>query len=163
MKRATWGLWITGASALCLAASFAVAGPKGKDPFVGTWQYDAAKATFTGAPAYKAGKVVISEHKGVFKVVADLTTADGRAVHTEYAGPTDGSDIKVSGNPMADSLTLLRPDRNTVIRTDRRGGKVVYVLTTTVAKDGKSYTGSGRGTTVDGHQFTSSAVWNRVK
>ena len=163
MKRASWGFWFAGVAALCLASSFAVAASKGKDPFAGTWQYDATKSTFTGAPALKAGTVVITPTKDGFKVSADTTQADGKVIHTEYAATTDGNDVKVSGSPMLDSLTMVRPDRNTIIRTDRRGGKVVFTVILTVAKDGKSYTGSGRGTTLDGKQFTSSTLWNRVK
>ncbi len=163
MKRASWRYGIATATALCLATSFAAAAPKGKDPFAGTWQLDVAKSSWTGVKGYTAGKNVIAVNKSEFKVSTELTSPDNKVVHSEYTGAADGNDIKVTGSPSVDTLTLLRPDKNTVIRTDRRGGKVVLILTITMEKDGKSYTSSGRGTSVDGHQFTVTAVWNRVK
>ena len=162
MKRASWRYSIAAAAALCLATSFAAAAPKGKDPFAGTWQLDVAKSSWKGVPGLTAGKNVITVNKSEFKVSSEVT-ADGKVIHTEYAGAADGKDIKVTGNPSVDSLTLLRPDKYTVIRTDRRGGKVVSVGTITMEKDGKSYSGSYRGTSLDGHQYTSTTVWNRVK
>ena len=163
MKRASWKYWIAAATALCLATSFAVAAPKGKDPFAGTWQLDVAKSSWKGVPGFTAGKNVITVIKNEFKVSSEITTADGKVIHSEYSGATDGNDIKMTGNPSVDSLTLLRPDKYTVIRTDRRGGKVVAIGTITMEKDGKSYSGSYRGTSLDGHQYTATTVWNRVK
>jgi hypothetical protein len=155
--------WIIPGVAVLLLGTSAVAGAHGKDPFVGSWQYDAAHSSFTGIPAYASAKVMVSAQKKDVKVVSDATLADGKTVHYEYAGPTDGSDVAVTGNASFSSVTLLRPDAHTVIRTDRRAGRVVGILTVTVDKDGKSMTGVSRGVTADNHTYTTNIVFTRVK
>ncbi len=155
--------WMTTGVAISLLGASAVAGAHGKDPFAGNWQYDAAHSSFTGVPAYASGKLSISSKKNVVKVVADSTLADGKVIHYEYEGPTDGSDIAVTGNAPFSSVTLLRPDANTAIRTDRRAGRVVAISTVTAEKGGKTLSAAVRGVTPDNHPYSGSLVWNRVK
>ena len=163
MNRGFRGLALTLVGALCLVAVIAPAAAKGKSAFVGNWQFDAAKSTFTGRPGYASAKLAVTAIKGGYKVVADLVGADGKAIHSEYIGPYDGSSLAVSGSPMFDSVSVLEPDRNSVVRTERRGGTVVGTTMATVEKNGKSFTSNGRGTMPDGHQYTYTSVWNRVK
>jgi hypothetical protein len=163
MKTGKMGLWVTVIGALCLAASAASAASKSMSGFVGHWEFDAAQSTFTGRPAYKSAKLSITAVKGGSKLSGDFVGADGTTVHVEYSGPADGSDIAVTGTPLFDSVTMLVPDSHTLIRTERRAGKVVGVTTVTLAKDGKSFTGSARGTMPDGHQYTATTYWKRVK
>jgi hypothetical protein len=106
---------------------------------------------------------VLKAIKGGVDSNVTVTPVEGAPVHYQYSGRTDGSDIAVTGSASMDSLTLVRIDKHTAIRTDRRGGKVVGVTTLTLAKDGKSFTAAGRGTLPDGRPFTSTTTWTRVK
>ena len=163
MNRGIRGLVLTIIGAVCLVAASAPAVAKGKDPFAGNWQMDSAKSTFSGRPAFQSAKVTISAIKGGHKVVGDVVAADGQKVHYEYAGPADGSSIAVTGAPSYDSITMLEPDKDTIIRTERRAGKVVGITTATVEKGGKTLTVNGRGTGPDGKQFTIALIYNKVK
>lgn len=163
MNRGIRGLALTVLSAACLVAASAPAAAKGKDLFVGNWQFDAAKSTFTGRPAYASAKVSITAIKGGHKVSGDVVTADGQKLHYEYSGPSDGSSIAVTGAPMYDSASVLEPDKLTMVRTERRAGKVVGITTAVVDKGGKTFTASGRGTAPDGKQYTVVTVWSKVK
>jgi hypothetical protein len=163
MNRGIRGLALTVIGAVCLVAASAPAAAKGKDPFVGHWQYDAAKSTFTGGAPYQSQNVTVTAVKGGHKVSADLVTADGKTVHVEYGGPSDGSSLAVTGAMSFDSVTVLQPDKNTMVRTERRGGKVCGITTVVIDKNGKSGTATSRGTTPDGHQYTSVVVFNKVK
>jgi len=163
MKTGKMGLWVALIGTLCLAASGASAASKSMSGFVGHWELDAAQSTFTGRPAYKSAKLVITGVKGGSKLSGDYVGADGKTTHVEYAGPADGSDVAVTGTPFFDTVTMLMPDSHTLIRTERRAGKVVGVTTVTLAKNGKSFTASGRGTMPDGHQYTATTYWKRVK
>ena len=162
MKTGKMGLWVTVFGALILAASAASAS-KARNVIAGIWEFDAAQSTVTGRPAYKSAKLVITAIKGGSKFVGDFVGADGKTIHVEYSGPADGSDVAVSGSAMFDSVTMLEPDSHTLIRTERRSGKVVGTTIATLAKDGKSFSASGRGTGPDGHQYTFTNVWKRVK
>ena len=163
MKTGKMGLWVTVFGALILATSAASAASKGKNVIGGIWEFDAAQSTFTGRPAYKSAKIVVTAVKGGSKFAGDFTLADGKTMHTEYSGPADGSDIAVTGSPAFDSVTMLEPDSHTMIRTERRAGKVVGTTIVTLAKNGKSFSASGRGTLPDGHPYTFTSVWKRVK
>ncbi len=161
MKRGIWGRALVGAAALCLVTSVATAA--GKDALVGNWDLDAAKSSVNGAAAYKSGHVSVTALKAGYKGVVDLVPATGNPVHYEYSPTYDGSSVPVTGNTYFDSATVLRVDRNTTIRTERRGGKVVGVTTIEVAKDGKTFTSSSKGTLPDGKQFNRTLSWNRAK
>jgi hypothetical protein len=160
MKRGIWGRTLTAIAALCLVSSVGMAAGKGKESIVGNWDLDVAKSTMAGV---RSGHVSVSAVKGGFKAVVDYVPAAGAAIHYEYSGGYDGMDIPVVGNTYFDSCTMLRVDRNTTIRTERRGGKVVGITTIEIAKDGKTFSGSSKGTMPDGRQFTRTAVFNRAK
>ncbi len=163
MKRGIWGRTLAGIAALCLVSSVATAAGKGKEAIVGNWDLDVAKSTASGMPAFNSGHASVSATKGGFKAVVDYVPASGAAVHYEYSGAYDGMNIPVAGNTYFDSCTMLRVDRDTTIRTERRGGNVVGITTIEVAKDGKSFSSTAKGTLPDGHQFTRTTVWNRAK
>jgi hypothetical protein len=161
MKRGYFGRTLIGIAALGLMASAAVA--KGTDPIVGSWELDAAKSTATGRPALKSAHAVITSAKDGMHGSVDAVPASGPAVHYDWVGQYDGSETRVNGNTYYDTFDVIRADKNTLIRTERRGGKVVGITTIEVSKDGKSMTASSRGTLPDGHQFTANSVYKRVK
>ena len=161
MKRGMIWRALTGAA---LGLAFFGAHAAGKDVRVGNWDLDVGKSTFTGRPAPKGGHVSITAVKGgALKAVVDYQQASGAALHYEYTGKADGNDVPVTGNTYFDSVTVIAPDAPTLIRTERRGGKVVGITTIEVSKDGKTMTGTGKGTLPDGHQFSGSTVWVRAK
>lgn len=147
-----------------LTLSMGGASAAGKDVMVGNWDLDVGKSTFVGRPAPKSGHVSITAVKGGgLKAVVDYQQASGAPLHYEYTGNTDGADAPVTGNTYFDSATMIRTDKHTTIRTERRGGKVVGITTIEVAKDGKSMTGTSKGTLPDGHQFSGTTFWTRAK
>jgi hypothetical protein len=163
MKKGIWGRMLLGTAALCLMASVATAASPGKDPMVGNWDLDTSKSDASGQAALKSGHVSITAIKEARKSVVDLVPASGAPIHYEATFKYDGMDAPVVGNAYFDSATMLRVDSHTLIRTERRGGQVVGVTTIEVAKDGKSFTGTAKGTAPDGKQFTRTLVWTRAK
>ena len=161
MKRTIAGVGLALFGLLSLAATGALAA--GSDPFAGHWALNAAKSTYTGMAGGTSGKTTIGTVKGGIKSTTDVTYADGHAVHYEISGKADGSDIAVAGSPLFDSVTVLRPDRHTVIRTERRGGKMVGITTITVSDDGKMLTAMRRGISIAGPQPSYTSVWDRAR
>jgi hypothetical protein len=161
MKSGIWTRTQVGIAALCLVASVATAA--GKDSLVGNWDLDAAKSNVSGMTAFKSGHVSVTGIKDGVKGVVDLVPATGNPIHYEYSGTYDGTSFPVTGNTYFDSATLGRVDRNTSIRTERRGGKVVGVTTIEVSTNGKTLTSSSKGTLPDGKQFSRTLTWGRVK
>jgi hypothetical protein len=146
----------------CLVMATAVAA-SASDPIAGEWDLDAAKSTVNGQPAFKSGHVSAVVTKDGRKASVDIVPSSGAAVHYEFAGKYDGETFPVTGNASFDSASMVKPDRNTTIRTERRAGKVVSITTIEVAKDGKTFTSTSKGTSPDGHSFTRTLTWTRAK
>lgn len=161
MKNGIWGRALVGVAALCLVASVATA--KGKDAIVGNWDLDVAKSTVSGAAMFKSGHVAATAIKGGYHAAVDLVPASGAPIHYEYDALEDGASVTVSGSTYFDSATVLRVGHNTIIRTERRGGKVVGVTTIEIAKDGKTFASSSKGTGTDGKPFSRALSWTRSK
>jgi hypothetical protein len=78
-----------------------------------------------------------------------------------YTANYDGKDYPMVGSPVADTVAFRKIDANTVERTDKKGGKVVQVLTRVMAKDGKSMTVTTKGTTPKGAPIHNVSVFEK--
>jgi hypothetical protein len=134
----------------------------GRNPFLGTWEYDAARSSFVGRAPYRSARLSFTAVREGTRVVADIVVASGELFHFEYSGPEDGTFVAVSGNPYYDSAATVRSDARTVVRTERREGKVIGSTTMQVSEDGRSLTASGRRTVPDGGLYTSVITWRRA-
>ena len=163
MNKGIWGRALIGTVALCLVASVAAAASKGRHAFVGEWDLDAPRSTVNGQAGFTSGHVSITAAKNTYKTVVDLAPATGAALHYEHSFSFDGSSSPVTGNTYFDSATMLAPDRNSAIRTERRGGKVVGSTTIEVSKNGKVLSSSSKGTGLDGKPYARALTWTRTK
>jgi hypothetical protein len=162
MKRTIAGLSLALLVTVSLLAPGAAAAA-GADKFAGKWVMNASKSQFSGPTALASSTVSIStaKHGGV-KMTGDATFTNGQTAHYEYGGPTDGSGLPVTGNVPWDNVTLLHPDKSTLIRTERKGGKLVGITTATLSADGKSFT-SVRRPLGSEPAMGYTAVWERAK
>jgi hypothetical protein len=112
------------------------------DPWVGTWKVNLAKSKYDPGPAPKtAGTVKIEVAGNGYKVTTDDMNAQGVATHEEQTVATvDGKDYPIKGSADVDSVSLKKIDANTFIQSDKKGGAVVRMSRTVIAKDGKTYT-----------------------
>jgi hypothetical protein len=55
-----------------------------------------------------------------------------------YDAKYDGKDYPMKGRPAGYTVSLKKVDARTVVRTDKRDGKIVGILTMTVSADGKT-------------------------
>jgi hypothetical protein len=143
-----------------LVASSAYA--KGGDAIIGSWTIDTAKSSMTGRAPLTSGHSTWTAGKDGLHAVLDLSSADGK-LHYEFTAQTDGTPAAVTGNTYFDSCTLVRLDKNTMMRTERRGGHVVGTTYYVVAKDSKTMNISTRGLWPDGSVTKGDSVWNRAK
>ena len=100
------------------------AGPSGAHAVSGSWQQD--KMT----EANDALSVVTYEMGGDhFKM-----SSNGQSYNAKF----DGKDYPVEGDPGHTVVSLKRVDANTIVETDKRGGKVTDEIRIAAAKDGKT-------------------------
>ncbi|RDJ00698.1 hypothetical protein DVT68_06200 [Dyella solisilvae] len=91
--------------------------------FDGTWKVDMSKVQMPKQPDV----VVVQNGEYACKTCVP-----------PFQVKADGQDHAVSGHPYYDSVALTVVDARTVKETDKKAGKVVTIVTTTVAPDGKS-------------------------
>jgi len=100
-------------------------GPAGSHPVSGAWRvasYDSQS---------DAGLTISFQQEGD---TFHMRTPTGQS----YAVKLDGSEAPFTGDPGVTSVAVQKTGERTVVETDRRDGKVVYVITMTVAADGGS-------------------------
>jgi ABC-type xylose transport system substrate-binding protein len=147
-------------AALVTVASGAFAqAPKG---LVGTWKLDLAKSTFSPGPAPKSMTITYTaEGTDGIKIAVDVATTEGAAQHWEMTAHYDGKDYPVTGNPMADTISLKRIDDRTGESTFKKDGKVTATNTRMLSADGKTLTITSTGTTADGKPRKDVQVFER--
>ena len=150
-------LFVLGLAAF--VASIASAQPA--DVGLGTWKLNVEKSKFSPGPPPKSVTTRFEPAGKAVKWSSDRIDAEGKAFRAEYTGEYDGKDHPLKGSPTADTISLRRIDALTTERINKKGGKVVSTETRTVAKDGKSYTTTVKGTTAKGEPIDHVMVFDK--
>ena len=153
MRPRTIGLTL----ALCVVA---VAATFASDANMGTWKLNEAKSKIA-AGTVKNDTVVYEAAGESVKVVIDGTSADGKAVHTEWTGKFDGKDYAVTGDTLSDMRSYTRVNANTLAFTAKKAGKVTLNGRVVVSADGKSRTVTTHATDAKGMKVTSTTVYDK--
>jgi len=156
-------LWRTalGFSAIVFAASTNSLIAQAAEPLAGTWELNVAKSKFTPGPLPRsqtrtyevAGQQIKSAQKGV--------DAEGKPTLVQYTANFDGKDYPYTGSPDFDTVAMTRVDKSTISFTQKRAGKVALKGTTSVSKDGRTMTISGKGTNVKGQAMDVMFVFDK--
>ncbi len=77
------------------------------------------------------------------KVVEDLAWANGNAVQRRWTAKYDGKDYPVEGDPRMDTISLKKPNPNTIDYVVKKSGKQFASGKWVVSKDGKTSTNTG--------------------
>lgn len=158
--------------ALCLAltamlvassidASAELGAPTQRDPRIGRWRVNIAQSKWDPGPAPKRQTLVVEAAGQGEKVTSEITAADGTTTVTTYTAAFDGSDYPLIGSLVADMVSLRRIDERTTERTDKKGGRVVQVITRVVSPDGKTMTATVKGTGPKGQPVHNVLVFER--
>jgi hypothetical protein len=102
--------------------------------------------------------------KGGMKITVENTNAEGRKATWTYTTMFDGKDEPVSGDTRTETTAVKKIDAHTNEITNKRGGRVIQVITNVLSADGntinntyKNYNEKGEATT------TTTAVYERIK
>ena len=130
------------------------------DPGMGTWKLNAEKSKFTPGPAPKSLTTRFEPSGKSVKWTAERVGADGKASTSEFIGSYDGKEYPVK-SPTADAVILRRIDAHITERVNKKDGKLVSTERRVVAKDGKSYTTTVKGTTAKGEPIDIVMVFDK--
>ena len=123
------------------------------DPFVGTWKLGATRFKCTTGTLNKDLTVVVSESGGDLDFDATGTTTEGSPYSNHFAAPVKGGAGKiVSSQSPYDAVSARRSSASRRVSTFSKGGKVVYIVNSTVSADRKTMTAIVKGTNAAGRQ-----------
>jgi hypothetical protein len=133
------------------------------DPRIGSWKLNVARSTYSPGPAPQSLMVKVEAAAGQGeKTTTDFVNADGTRTTTQYTANFDGKNSPLTGSQLgADMVSLKRIDARTTERTDKKGDKVVQVLTRVVSPDGKTMTVTTKGTDAQGQAMNNVGVFEK--
>jgi hypothetical protein len=132
------------------------------DPRIGTWKLNVAQSTYSPGPAPQSLMVKVEAAGQGEKATADFVNADGTRTTTVYTANFDGKDSPLTGSQFgADMVSLKRIDARTTERTDKKGDKIVQVLTRVVSQDGKTMSVTTKGTDAQGKAVDNVVVFEK--
>ncbi|HZQ90599.1 MAG TPA: hypothetical protein VFA60_02270 [Terriglobales bacterium] len=130
------------------------------DNFSGTWKLNESKSKIA-AGAAKNSTVVYEAAGDQTKVTVDGTSADGKAIHSEWTGKWDGKDYPVTGGENEDTRAYTKVNDHTLSFTSKKGGKVTNNGRIVVSADGKTRTVTTHSTDASGKKMSSTAVYEK--
>jgi hypothetical protein len=131
------------------------------DQLSGTWKMNAEKSKYSPGPPPKSVTVVVESDENNYKVEATGTDGDGKPIHVQYSAKFDGKDYPATGIANADTVSAKRIDQNTVETVQKKDGKVMMTITTTMSRDGKTRTSTWHGKNAEGKDVHNVVVFER--
>ena len=156
MKAKQFLLGVAVVAGFGLAALSASAAPSAK--FIGTWNLDLSGMPASPPPPKSITLTTTDAGSGKWKTTIESVGADGKATKSEVTYAVDGKDYPVTGDPTMDSNSFTSPEPNTLVILEKKGGKLVDTLTTTLSADGNTQNAST--VSADG-KTTAKGAWKR--
>jgi hypothetical protein len=138
-----------------------IAAAADSDPVVGTWQLNAAKSTYTNAPAPKSQTRTYSQSGSTITLVMKTVGADGKETTVQTSYQLDGKDYPITGAREYDALSAQQVNPRTASFTLKKAGKTVGTTTRTVSKDGKHLLSKSSATSAKGEKTGSVQVFDK--
>lgn len=133
------------------------------DPFVGTWKLNVAKSTIPQSQqTTKELTVVMRELGDQIELTATGTRTDGSAILSRSTRPKQGGVIEDQTAPPAGRssiITVISPGNS--YQTTLQNAKQVRVSHIVVSKDGKTMTGTIKGTDAKGKPYEGIELFDR--
>jgi hypothetical protein len=101
---------------------------------------------------------------GGMKVTVESTNAQGRKATWTYNTMFDGKDMPVSGDTRTETSAVRKIDDRTTEITNKRGGRVVQVITNVLSADGNTINNTYKNYNEQGDvTSTTTAVYERIR
>jgi hypothetical protein len=127
---------------------------------MGTWKLNEAKSKFK--PGTTKNTMVVYEAAGdQVKVTVNGVNAKGKSTRNQWTGKFDGKNYPVTGDPNSDARSYKKINDRTLALTIWYHGRVVGTGRIVISADGKSRTVTSSGTDAKGHDFKSTAVYDK--
>ena len=137
---------------LTLVVAVSTIGIFAADNSLGTWTRDVAKTKVTPTPVspVKSQTIVREAANGGVKHTSKTERMDGVVSESTFTAKYDGKAVPVTGSGSYDTISWKQVDANRfTMDTRKTDGKYQTTGTVTVSKDGKTMTGTQKGTDAD--------------
>jgi len=153
----------TFATLLVLAVVAAAPAFAQNDAFLGTWKMNAAKSKYTNPPAPKELIRKLDTEGDSIKYTYTGTAADGSSISYGFTVKYDGKDYPVSGSMPggADMIAIKKTGANSLLATQKKGGKAIGTAKVQLSKDGKTATVTASGTDESGKSVSYVSVYEK--
>ena len=131
------------------------------DVVSGTWELNTAKSKYTGTPMPKQLTVTYQPEGSGWVYRGKGVTVAGDPIESNFTYVKDGEEIRATGFPLFDTITLKNGNAAKGSGVYKRGGKQVGTVTRTVSADGKTMTVSSKSTGPKGEKVTVLAVYDK--
>jgi hypothetical protein len=123
------------------------------NPFLGTWELNVAKSTYSPGPAPKEVNVKFEQDGDKIHRIATGTNGDGSAINEDSRIPWDGKDHLVT-QPPAPPITaaVTWVNARTLHVVLKQNGKITDTLHVVISKDGKTVTDTDDGVNAKGEK-----------
>jgi hypothetical protein len=149
--------------AACAATLPATAAGQPATPWLGTWQVNLAKSTFSPGPPPKSFVMTIVAADGGITQTVDSVSAAGAAGHSEITVRFDGTDYPMIGSSNTDTQAYIRIDDRTLQIVEKKGGRVTVTARAVISADGRTRTTTQTGTNPQGHVVNNVIVYDKVR
>jgi hypothetical protein len=143
---------VLSASGLLLAQS---------DPFSGTWKLSQAKSKYTSGAPPKQETVIIERTRGQDQVNISGVGADGSPLSIKYALPVKGGTGKILAGGPYDGVSGKTVNDNSRQLSYMKGGQEALHVNVEVSKDGKTMSGTVKGTDAQGKPVSGVSVFEK--
>jgi len=131
-------------------------------PWTGTWMLNPARSTVRPGPAeYKRTTLRIRPSSSGLTVTYDMVGVRGGRTHIEWTGALDGQDYALQGVDyvLTNAYRLIDERRYEIaVKVD---GRMVATTRVTIAPDGRTLTAVTTERDAEGHDLTTTAVYDR--
>jgi hypothetical protein len=87
-----------------------------------------------------------------------LVDTNGKATHRSWTNKLDGKDYPITGDPNLDTVSVTKPNPNTIKYVFKKNGKEIDSGQAVVSKDGKTCTTHGNSKDANGQPVTYTLV-----
>lgn len=135
----------------------------GADNSIGTWKRNIEKSKSTPQVANPITSLTLMREAvdGGVKQTATGQRKDGTPINGSFTAKYDGKEYPVTGTTW-DTTAIKQIDANTfTIENKKAGGKYHTTGRMVISKDGKTMTGTAKGTDADGKPYNATLVYEK--
>jgi hypothetical protein len=144
---------------LAVATALPQAGFAQSNPWIGTWNTNLAKSTFSPGPPPRGPQTFTFQTEGQgHRMTIEGIDAQGNPQKLVLTRIDDGKPHPITGNPAFDAEAFKTVNDSTVWIIRTKAGKVVSTTMSVMSADGKTFTDTITGVNANGQAFYNVAV-----